>query len=1213
MHILQIEIENFKSFHGKTVIPFRRGFTTVSGPNGSGKSNIVDSLLFCLGLSTSRTMRAEKLTDLINNTSRKREATVAVTFSKSGQDVALPKPEEGKEAEHAAAVAEWVRQNDDLVTVTRRVREMKSGTQSSFYIDGNPTTLSEVHEYLAQFNVSPNCYNVMMQGDVASIVTMSATERRKILDEAAGIGEFERKIEQAQTELTTTGANIERHEILLTEIADRLGQLKEEREKALKYQSLKEQAEALGQKIQLAKLKELRQSLNAAQDNVEQSKARRKAANAQLDALKGTIFSSTQRLQELALAVKQKGEDQHLALHRQLETLRNHIARKQDGIDLNEQQINELKQQIQTHQQEELRQKDLLDTVEAELAILKQQENELLGHYEEQETAYKRLSSQFDSLTSNESAWAIQRHELRHSLEQVADELAGLHREVLAARARQERLEEQQRNQAQSQHQQESQRLALQKRYDELSKSFESLDQTKEGGERQFQELATQRSELWASLNKCKDKVSDLQTERARLDSRKRALDEMNFGRAVDGVMQANLPGVIGLVGQLVDVPADYATAMEVAMGGRLQNVVVENDSVAQRCIQFLQQQRAGRATFLPLNKLRAFNKPRNAPIAPGVIDFAINLVDFDPAYQDVFSLALGDTLIVEDMDAGRRLLNQYRMVTLDGSILEKTGAMSGGSSGKSRGSGMFQGAQLEKKLQDLEEALDEQLNKKQRVEAQLTRLEAELEQVQAQIKTTEQQHNRTLIELENLEKQLQELRQTNGAGGESACYAEQLKQVEEQLAHLRQREEQLTSQQQTLQHQLEAMDNEAQGTAVNELRSELTDVKFQMDYYDSQLRQVRSDLKQKQTDTQIKRDIIEEHKQGAIQKQEKIQSLAKAIEDFREEIATTQQQMKHTEAQSAALDEELRELQQERDAAQADLLNLERQRNNLERDAHQAEEQVLANQSRVRELQAQSASLEQQLAPQYNSLEGGLESALLEEIPAEQALLQKIGRLENQWKALEPVNMLAIKDYDQVLERQSDLAEKVATLNTERETLLAKIASYEELKRVNFTRTFDSVNTHFQQIYGELADGAGHLVLTNEADPLQGGLTIAASPRGKKLQRLEAMSGGEKSLTSLAFVFALQRTMPAPFYALDEVDQNLDGLNVEKLSNMVRREANQAQFIVVSLRKPMLENSDRTVGVTQKQNGLSKVTGIQFRKTGEQSPPPEAQPESAA
>lgn len=344
----------------------------------------------------------------------------------------------------------------------------------------------------------------------------------------------------------------------------------------------------------------------------------------------------------------------------------------------------------------------------------------------------------------------------------------------------------------------------------------------------------------------------------------------------------------------------------------------------------------------------------------------------------------------------------------------------------------------------------------------------------------------------------------------------------------------------------------------------------------------------------------IQEYEQRIAQHGQENQKMAREKADHQEEIQITRQQIADLDAQTAVLDDELRKLQDERDAAQRRLIEEEKRRNALEHDRAAIDTRIAALQTRRRELEPQVRQLRAALAEALG--EGGdPDAAIAGELPSAEEVQRNLDRLQKRMAAMEPVNMLAIAEYDDVASRQTALGEKITTLEQEKEALQTRIASYQNLKLDAFREAFDQVDGHFRSIFAELADGLGRLVLTNPEEPFNGGMTIMAQPRGKKLQRIEAMSGGEKSLTSLAFVFSLQRALPAPFYALDEVDMNLDGVNAEKLAQMVKAEAEKgAQFIVVSLRKPMIEHSNRTVGVTQKRDGITKVTGVKIREDAE-------------
>lgn len=1186
MRIQQIQIDNFKSFAGQTVVPFKSGFTTVSGPNGSGKSNIVDSILFCLGLSSSRTMRAEKLTDLINNTSHRREASVAITFNKSSVDLELD--ETGQPLSPVNP--------DDLITVSRRIKEGSSGYTSTYYLQGKPSTLGEVHEMLAQYNVSPGCYNVMMQGDVAHIVNMSALERRKIVDEIAGVADFDRKIEQAQKEMEATGTTIERNEILLGEIEARIGQLESERSKALEYQGFKDKRQALESQVEVARLKELQEALALSRQNLLQAKETRKEALSALKLFEGTLAETSQTLRELNVQVKQKGEDQFLAVQKQLESLKNHVARKEDAIAFVDERLGDNEQQCAKIKQDQIRLGEFLETLEAELATLTQQQLELNGFANKEKLTLTQLNQKLEHLNESGQEEMTRRIKLRQEMEALEDQLAATNRESLDKESDLQRLERDKERQNQSWSDSKTKTEALKSRYEMLSKTFETMDAEKETLERQLKEESSDRVRLQSALRRHNEEWNTLSSDYARLEARKKTYEEMSFGRSVELILNAGLPGVHGTLAQLGSVDASYSLAMEIALGGRVQQIVVDDERVGQAGIAFLKENRAGRATFLPLNKMRGLKGLPALPPSAGVVDWALNLISFDGQYQDIFSYALGDTLIVEDLEAARPLMNRYRMVTLDGSLMEKSGAMTGGSQpGKGKGS-LFNASQLETELGALKHRITQAQTEKQRVEKHLNQLDLTLEKTQANYQELTQRHSRYLAELETLEQQLADMKQEQASSNTEYQSASSLdlqeKALQKELLALQKKITLLNQQKEALQADISLLDKQLDNVELKELNEQLTETKFQLDYYQAELNNTEAEAHKKQTEKQIRLGALEEF-------EAQLEKRAKSTEDLQaqrvlhlQEFEQTKAQIEELEATTSALDEELKQLQTQRDSAQALLLEQEKAKHLKERQVGQAEEQILACQARCAELEPSTESLKQTI------LAAGLdlETLLQQPLPPEAELKATIEKINRKMQALEPVNMLAIAEYESVKERQTELSEKVSTLNTERETLLAKINSYEELKRLYFMKAFDSVNLHFKEIYAELSDGYGQLILTKPEDPLAGGLTIEASPRGKKTQRVEAMSGGEKSLTSLAFVFSLQRYQPAPFYALDEVDQNLDGLNVEKLSNMVRREATLAQFIVVSLRKPMIENSDRTVGVTQKRSGISKVTGIQMR-----------------
>ena len=1210
MHIQHIEIDNFKSFHGKTVIPFRRGFTTVSGPNGSGKSNIVDGILFCLGLSSSRTMRAEKLTDLINNSSRRREASVTITFNKGGQE--LPDSvlegsfsEDETQKEKTLALLAYL-ESSDLLTVARRIKASASNYTSTYYLNGKPTTLGEIHDVLALYNVSPGCYNVMMQGDVAAIVNMSAVERRKIVDELAGVADYDRKIEQALKEIATTADNIERHEILLGEIKGRLAELEGEKDKALAYQALRQQVQAFETQLEVVKLKSLMTQLASHQDALAHAKTAREEAQVRLKTLNAQIKEVTTELKRLAEEIRQQGEAQYEALHDQMEEIYSQQARKEEMCRGLGQRIEETTALMAKLEREKEHIQGWLSDTATEIDVYNVQEKELTALFNTQKKRLDTANAQIERLSSEDAELVEARQHLRRQAEALEDEVASLHREQLGVDSEIARLRDDLARQEQGMLSFTTRKQSVEKRQAHIVDEFQVLTEEKERLQTWVNQAMGDKATLVASLNKVNQALFQRRERLATLEAQRNAYEEVNHSRSVKSILEADLPGVHGTLAMLASVESTYETALEIALGGRMQNLIVDDENVAKQGIQVLQQTRAGRATFLPLTRIKpSLANTNRSPQGAGILDFAINLIDYDARYDAVFRFALGDTLVVRDIEAAKPLMNRFRMVTLDGALLEKTGAMTGGTQfqGRSAKSGFGGGnkdSQSDVDISNLRHDVQRLSEEKQKGEAHLQKLESALHEKQTSLSVIIPKHSRFEAELDSLKSQLNAMTEEQhalleqvGTSKKHSPLKERLLEAELSVVSLAERRNVLTIKQAELNVQLLALDAQLSHEELQALKEEMSDAQFQKEAYDAQLRDVQGQLMTKTREVEIRRGSIEEKTEAQLQHAQQQKAWQAEIHTHEADILSLKAQYKGLEAEVDALGAGVKELKVIQETTQKQLIAFEKEKVSVERALQEAEEGIIQRQAHVREQAPQVEALKEQLGKLYPDLDAQLKE---DGLNGQDEVTQKITKLQRKMADMEPVNMKAIDEFATVTRRQEELNEKVQTLASERQVLHSRIESYDAMKRQYFMKAFDSVNQQFQSIYAELSDGYGQLVLTSPEDPFQGGLTIEASPRGKKTQRIEAMSGGEKSLTSLAFVFALQRTMPAPFYALDEVDQNLDGINVEKLSNMILRESKHAQFVVVSLRKPMIENSDRTVGVTQRKNGISKVTGVQLR-----------------
>ena len=673
------------------------------------------------------------------------------------------------------------------------------------------------------------------------------------------------------------------------------------------------------------------------------------------------------------------------------------------------------------------------------------------------------------------------------------------------------------------------------------------------------------------------------------MEAQKQAYNDVNFGRAVDTVLNAKITGVHATLAQLGQVDKEYSTALEVAMGGRMANVVVDDDEVARVAIEILKSANAGRATFLPMNKINKAPRSLKLPKDKGVIDFAINLIDFDDEYLNVFFHALGETLVVEDYNTARKLIGQYRMVTLSGELFEKSGSITGGSAKRT---GLKFSQTQDDELEKYKARLKEFENNYAALERKKSELEEKLDKVRINYSNTMTEHNKAKMELQNLLKNSEE--NENNIAQRKQFIAEtepKIQKLEKELEKLEEKHIELNDR--TLE-----LDDKIKEIEAKMSPEELTNLKKLTEESENIIKQIEAKIATGNNDIDgFNREIV--FNDSIIETRHKdIEGLHKDNENLAQDKIRYKGEIEELKQKITVLDEKLKELssklaeiQAERDKVNEEFLNIEKDKNVIQLNIEKIAEQIEAFKSRRRELEPQLEDIRTELK------EAGIDIEKLQpsDISVDE-ITAKIQRLQRRMEEMEPVNMRAIEAFDEVSVRQQELKTKIETLSTEREQILARMKGYEDLKKETFLTTYNNINDNFKEIFHTLSEGEGTLVLDNPDSPFEGGMTIEAKPRDKEKQRLNLMSGGEKSLTALAFVFAIQKYMPAPFYAFDEVDANLDGINVEKLAEMVKNQAKNTQFVVVSHRKPMIESANRTIGVTQKEKGITRVTGVKLR-----------------
>ena len=1169
MHIKRLEIDNFKSFSGKTEIPFLTGFTAIAGINGSGKSNIIDSILFALGLSSARALRSEKgIADLISTHNQRNEASVKVVFDLDD--------EEGNE-----------------ISFTRKVKKSTQGYISTYYINDKPQTQTQVHNELEKYQITPNSYNIIMQGDVISLVNCSSTERRKFIDEVAGTADFDRKIEMATKELEGVEERVQNSTIILNEIQSRVEQLKEEREVALKYRELKENKDSLESKISVVKYFDFKRILDMVHQNILEAQKNQKLKENEVKALDKNLEEIKKEYDEICQKVKAQGEDKQLEVKRQSEEKKGEIQRKKDSI------INTDKVIFTNNKTIENAKNGIEDFIEKKNSckdLIKEKEKEKEKLNKELELAKEKLNKVLEEVTGlNKTAdtYIEKRAKLRKDSDLIKDEETNILKEKLSFESRLELLNNELTNAKNAKENILSGQKTFKEDKDKLELMIEKLS-------KEMEDLRLLQKLTFESLDKTKNDSNDIMyniqlsnKKISELEANKRAFKTYGLGAGVETIMQSNLKGVHAPLLQLADVEAEYVDAINEALGARARFVIVENEHVASQAIEILKSQGKDRATFLPLNKLKPAPSKLALPKDKGVIDFAINLMDFDDKYIDAFYFALGETLVVDNMETAKKLMGKFRIVTLDGEIFEKSGAITGGAKRKNT---MMFGKLDDKELEKYKQRLIEFETKYKETEEKKNSLDKKLDKIRNDFSNASNSYNGAKIELNALVANNSKSEELLEAHNNKIKEIEpEIKSLNSKLDKLEEKHVKIIDDLTKIQEEIKEVEKFIDEGELNKLKDLTKENEEEIKKIEKQISNVETEIYRDNQNIIFYDKMIEQKELDINKLQNDNAGLKTDKEKFEAEIKVLEKVLFELEEKIVELGKNLVELQDLRQKIQDNMLKSQNDKNILENEIERIKEQIESSKARRNEIEPQLKETVEELKQK------GVELDSIE--PTEMTIdeiTNKIQKLQKKMDELGLVNMRAVEAYEEVMTKQNELKEKLDTLEKEKTEIQNRMTGYENLKKETFINTFNQVNRHFEEIFTDLTDGEGKLVLENPENPFLGGLTVEGQQKDKKKQKLAGMSGGEKTLMALSLVFAVQRYLPAPFYALDEVDAALDGFNVERIARMITKQSEKTQFVVISQRSQMIESAERMIGVTQKDKGVTKISGVKLNNARE-------------
>jgi len=1176
VYLKALEIQGFKSFPDKTVLNFGEDITAIVGPNGSGKSNISDAIRWVMGEQSSKSLRGAKMEDVIFGGTAKRtpQGFAQVTLVIDNTEHVFPAMEEAE------------------VAITRRY--YRSG-ESEYYINRQSVRLKDVTELFLDTGMGREGYSLIGQGKIDEILSARSGERREIFEEAAGISKFRYRKEEAERKLQRTEENLVRINDKIAELELQVEPLRDQAEKAKKYLVFRDEMRLLEISVWLENLDAVKAGQRKLETDLTAARTQRDEAREKLDALYAEGEQYSLRMQEK--------DAQAETLRGQLSGQETQAAERESGLAVLRTTITHHRENIERAQRElaeqEGRAGGLQSQIEAQEARVAELEEQIGAHRSALEDVLEKARA-----AAEEAGGARDEAEALRGQEVLAVAAAADGRSEASALAAQSRQIEERKAAVEAELASLDERREQQAR--EAKTNRRALEDARDEADAAANIISGHNLRLEERQKKAAEAaqaVTKLTVDAGGADSRIRMLEEMEreyegFSKSVRDVCQAKgtLRGIHGPVAGLMSTEAKYSVAIEIALGAGLQNIVVDREEDAKAAIGFLKQRNAGRATFLPLTAIRG-DELREPGVEReyGYVGLASRLVSFDETYTRIFHNLLGRTVVAEDLDCGiamaRKYQNRFRIVTLDGQVINRGGSMTGGS--VSRSAGVLSRAAELKTLRETAAALHRRLSEAQRAKEELDR---ELEKARYELSAAETQRRQAEDEVlrlegrsnqfdallrgleenrENLEGERTALTDRLEENGEKTAAAERrVAEQEAMAAGLRaQIQEKLAGQTELLERSGELA--EAVSTRKSELAA-LTAERETTDRALEDLRRLRADLT---GDRSAKEALLVADEAKIAQAEAEIAAKQAEIEEIHARQAGLREQLETVNRAKIALEAERTAKNRAGQDMNETLLNLERSVSSLEQKiatGAMEEKQILDRLWEHYELSHSDARAQR---------------IELESVPK---ATRRIGELKRDIAALGTPNIGAIEEFERVNTRYTYLTDQRNDVEKAKAEIESVIEGLTGEMTTIFAQQFRLITESFQETFLELfGGGQAALELEDESDILNCGIEIKAQPPGKTLKTISLLSGGEKAFVAIALYFSILKVHPTPFCVMDEIEAALDDANVTRYARYMRRLAGRTQFIVITHRRGTMENADVLYGVTMQEQGVSKILTI--------------------
>ncbi|MGM0436694.1 MAG: chromosome segregation protein SMC [Bacillota bacterium] len=1181
MFLKKIEIKGFKSFAQKTTISFESPLTAIVGPNGSGKSNIVDAVRWVLGEQSAKTLRGSRMSDII--------------FAGS----------EDKKALNKASVTLYLNNKDRVLDIdkdeVRIGRKVNNEGESDYLLNGSVCRLKDIKDLILDTGLGNDTYSIIGQGKIDSIINSRPEKLRELFEEAAGISKHKVRKEEAERRLEKTNKNLNRVEDLISELEKQVKSMKNSAEKAEKYKRIYNELKEIETTYLMNRWNENREKLSNNKKERTDIEKRIKIKEKE----KNRISNTVQNKREVVENIQNDYEEKRETFHK--------MKAKIEEINNNLKILDERKRNLK---REKNNQKKRIENLNHELDELENKKYEIKDKIKKIERNYNKIEKEVESKKElfNKRKNIVENkkekiNKLRNNLLDENGELRNLDREneklkekIKSTENKIIEMKEEKRSLTEELNKLKNKVNKLSNKKDNILDKLEKKNILIEKRKKEKEEISEKLDELTEDYN---DKKNEISSKNSKLEF----LEDMenNYNGYYQGVKNIlkeknNFKGIRGVIADLIDTNKKYEKAIETSLGAKLQNIVVSNDKIAKKCIKFLKKNKKGRATFLPLNMVKGNKYYLDEKIRKmtGFLGLASELISYDSDLKNVMENLLGRVIIANNMDnaveISKEMNSKIKIVTLSGNIVFPGGAMSGGSSsnnknnllGRSRKIDKLKkevnklkeeiekiserGIKLKDKYKNIKEKIQDEKNNYHEIELKLNdikseitatqeyqvRLENQKENLNKKIKSSKKMTQKLKTEKSDIKDKLKLVNEGNYKKQDLIKDEEKELKIEEEkledirniltdkkvnLAEIKQNKEAITNEKEDITKRIEKTINKKSEseTRIKEIKNKLEELKNK-----------KNNLENDNIEFTKKADKLKNKYKNL---EDKLKKERKALKDYEEKLESIQQKLSKSKDKSHKLE-----------------LQITKLNNKLDRIKERLNEEY-------------DISVKEEL--DYN-----LDSKKLKNAK------EKISELKRTLKKLEPVNLGAVEEYEELKDRLEYLRDQSEDLRKAKKSIVEVITDIEETMGELFHKTFLEVKERFENIFQKLFGGGfAELILVNKDDLLNTGVEINAQPPGKKLKKLSLLSGGERALTAIALVFAFLQVNPSPFYILDEIDAPLDDANVARFADYLQEYSNIAQFVLVTHSKQMMTEVDTIYGVTMEESGISKLISLRLNE----------------